>query len=177
MKPENRNIRPEKESIMAELQDRVSGALYMILADYHGLNMPQTDELKKSLREKEASYNVVSNRLMRRALNTEVPADLLSGPTVMISGDGDVVEVAKIIRTFSKKNKKPVVKGGILEGKMITADEVGQLAQLPAKQVLQAQLLGTLMAPCSQLVGVMHQKVASLVYVLNAVREKKEQEA
>lgn len=177
MKPENRNIRPEKVSMMAELKDRVSGALYMIVADYNGMDMPKTDELKNSLREQNASYNVVSNRLIEKALETDVPAGLFSGPTATISGSGDVVEVAKIVKKFSTENKMPVIKGGILEGKSITADEVVQLAQLPAKPVLQAQLLGTLTAPCGQLVGVMNQKVSSLLYALNAVIEKKEQNA
>jgi len=174
MKPENKDIRPEKKSIAAEIDERVSGALYMILADYTGMNMPQTTELKKSLREKEASFNVVNNRLLNRALDGKV-ADLLKGQTAMIYGSGDVVEVAKIIKKFSAQNKTATVKGGFLEGKVITGDQVIELAKLPSKDVLRAMLLGTLQAPCSQLVGVLDQKVASLVYVLDAVRTKKEE--
>jgi large subunit ribosomal protein L10 len=174
MKPENKDIRPEKKSIAAELDERLSGALYMILADYTGMDMPQTTELKKSLRETEASFNVVNNRLLNRALDGKV-ADLLKGQTAMIYGSGDVVEVAKIIKKFSAQNKTATVKGGYLEGKVITADQVVELAKLPSKDVLRAMLLGTLQAPCSQLVGVLDQKVASLVYVLDAVRTKKEE--
>jgi large subunit ribosomal protein L10 len=140
------------------------------------MDMPQTTELKKNLREKEASFNVVNNRMLKRTLDN--PADeLLKGQTAMIYGSGDVVQVAKIIKKFSSQNKKPVIKGGYLEGKMITGDEVAELAKLPAKEVMQAMLLGTLQAPCSQLVGALDQKVASLVYVLDAVKTKKEQEA
>ena len=91
----------------------------------------------------------------------------------MIYGSGDVVEVAKVIRKFTAANKKPVVKGGFVEGKAVSAEDVAELAKLPSKDVLRAMLLGTLLAPCSQLVGVMNQKVASLVYVLNAVKEKR----
>ncbi len=174
MKPENKDIRPEKKSIAAELDERVAGAVYMILADYTGMNMPQTTELKKSLRENDASFNVVNNRLLNRALNGEV-ADLLKGQTAMIYGSGDVVEVAKIVKKFSTQNKTATVKGGLLEGKVITGDQVIELAKLPSKDVLRAMLLGTLQAPCSQLVGVLDQKVASLVYVLDAVRAKKEE--
>ena len=176
MKPENKDIRPEKKSIAAELDERVSGALYMILTDYTGMDMPQTTELKKSLRETEASFNVVNNRLLNRALDGKV-ADLLKGQTAMIYGSGDVVEVAKIIKKFSAQNKTATVKGGYLEGKVITSDQVIELAKLPSKDVLRAMLLGTLQAPCSQLVGVLDQKVASLVYVLDAVRTKREEEA
>ncbi len=176
MKPESKGIRPEKQSITTELDERVSGALYMILADYTGMDMPQTTELKKNLRDNEASFNVVNNRMLKRALDGQA-ADLLKGQTAMIYGTGDVVQVAKVIKKFAATNKKPVVKGGILEGKMISGAEVGELAMLPPKEVMQAVLLGTLQAPCSQLVGVLDQKVASLVYVLDAARSKKEQEA
>ena len=176
MKPESKGIRPEKESIAAELGERVSGALYMILADYTGMDMPQTIELKNNLRDREATFSVVNNRMLKRTLEGEA-ADLLKGQTAMIYGEGDVVEVAKIIRKFTKENKKPAIKGGYLEGKLISGEEVSELALLPAKEVLQAMLLGTLQAPCTQLVGVMNQKVASLVYVLDAVKTKIEQEA
>jgi large subunit ribosomal protein L10 len=175
MKPESKGIRPEKQSMTAELEERVSGALYMILADYTGMDMPQTTELKQSLREREATFSVVKNRMLKRSMDGQA-AELLKGPTAMICGSGDVVEVAKVIRKFTAKNKKPVIKGGYLEGKLISGNEVAELAKLPAKEVLQAILLGTLQAPCSQLVGVLNQKVASLVYVLDAVKTKKEQE-
>jgi large subunit ribosomal protein L10 len=176
MKPDSKGIRPEKKSIAAELEERVSGALYMILTDYTGMDMPQTTELKQNLRDKDASFNVINNRMLDRTLETEASA-LLKGQTAMIYGSGDVVEVAKIIKKFTAANQKPTIKGGFMEGKAITADEIVELAKLPAKEVLQAMLLGTLQAPCSQLVGVMHQKVSTLVYVLDAAKTKQEQEA
>jgi len=177
MKPESKGIRPEKKSIAAELDERISGALYMILADYVGMDMPKTTELKQQLREKDASFNVVNNRMLNRALDGRATADLLKGQTAIIYGSGDVVEVAKVIKKFAAVNKKPVVKGGYLEGKAVSGAEVAELAKLPPKEVLQAMLLGTLQAPCTQLVGVMDQKIASLVYVLDAAKTKMEQEA
>ena len=176
MKPESKGIRPEKKSISAELDGRISGALYMILADYAGMDMPKTTELKQQLREKDAAFNVVNNRMLNRILDGRA-TDLLKGQTAMIYGAGDVVEVAKVIRKFTVANQMPVVKGGYLEGKAISGAEVTELAKLPAKEVLQAMLLGTLQAPCTQLVGVMDQKIASLVYVLDAAKTKMEQEA
>ncbi len=169
-------MRPEKVAEAAEIDARVSGALYMILADYNGMDMPTTNELKSSLRANGASYNVVKNRMLNRALPMDA-SELLKGQTAMIYGEGDVVEVAKVIKKFTAKNQKPVVKGGFVEGKPVSAADVVELAKLPSKDVLRAMLLGTLQAPCSQLVGVMNQKVASLVYVLSAVKDKKEQEA
>ena len=161
----------------AEIEERVSGALYLILADYDGMNMPMTNEFKNSLRENGASFNVVKNRMLDRAMPMDI-SGLLKGKTAMIYGDGDVVEVAKVIRKFTIANKqKPVVKGGFVEGKAVSAQDVVALAKLPSKDILRAILLGTLQAPCSQLVGVMNQKVASLVYVLSAAKDKKQQEA
>ena len=176
MKPESKGIRPEKQSITTELDERVSGALYMILADYTGMDMPQTTELKKNLRDSEATFNVVKNRMLKRSLDDQ-SAELLKGQTALIYGSGDVVEVAKVIRKFTAANKKPIIKGGYLEGKMISGEQVIELAKLPAKEVMQSILLATLQAPCTQLARVLDQKVASLVYVLDAARTKKEQEA
>jgi len=177
MKPASKGIRPEKQAMAAELDTRINDAQYLILADYTGMDMPQTDELKKGLRENEASFNVVKNRMLRRAFKEEVGEELLKGQTALIYGSGDMVEAAKIIRIFSDKNKKPVIKGGFLEGKMISGNEVIELSKLPSKDILRAMLLGTLQAPCTQLVGVLSQKVSSIVYVLDAARTKKEQEA
>jgi len=177
MKPESKGIRPEKQSMAAELDARINDAQYLIFADYTGMDMPQTDELKKSLRENDATFNVVKNRMLKRAFKNELHVDILKGQTALIHGSGDVVEAAKIVRTFSEKNTKPTIKGGILEGKIITGDEVVALSKLPSKDILRAMLLGTLQAPCTQLVGVLSQKVSSIVYVLDAARTKKEQEA
>lgn len=176
MKPEEKGIRPEKVSEAAELDQRVAGALYMIIADYTGMDMPTTTALKNSLRETGASFNVVKKTMISRAVDQDI-TDLLKGQTAMIYGEGDVVEVAKVIKNFTAKNAKPVVTGGLVEGKAVTANDVVELAKLPSKDVLRAMLLGTLQAPCSQLVGVMNQKVSQLVYVLSAVKDKKEQEA
>ncbi len=176
MKPEDKQHRPEKVAMASEIDGRVAGALYMILADYDGMDMPMTTALKSSLRENGASFNVVKNRMLKRAMEEDI-TDLLKGQTAMIYGEGDVVEVAKVIRKFTVANKKPVVKGGFVEGKAVSAEDVIALAKLPSKDVLRAMLLGTLQAPSRNLASVLNQKVASLVYVLSAVKEKKEQEA
>ncbi|MBN2161822.1 MAG: 50S ribosomal protein L10 [Pontiellaceae bacterium] len=176
MKPEDKQHRPEKVAMAAEIDERVSGALYMILADYDGMDMPMTTELKNSLRANGASYNVVKNRMLNRSMEEDL-SSMLKGQTAMIYGDGDVVEVAKVIKKFTATNKKPVIKGGFVEGKAVSAEDVVELAKLPSKDVLRAMLLGTLQAPSRNLASVLNQKVASLVYVLSAVIEKKEKEA
>lgn len=173
MKPKEKGIRPEKIAIDMELKEHVSQAAYMIIADYTGMDMPATTSLKDSLNDSGARFSVVKNRMLARSFDSNA-TDLLKGQSAMIYGDGDVVEVAKIINKFRKENEVPLIKGGIFEGKSINAEEVEELAKLPSKEVLYSMLVGTLQAPMSQVVGVMNNKVSSLVYVLEAARNKKE---
>lgn len=174
MSTEKNNLRPEKKAMYNEVQESVSGALYLILADYTGMSMPETAEFKKQLRGADANVKVVKNRMLQLICEDLGP---VSGPTAMVFGEGDVVEVAKILKKFSAEKEKPLLKGGLLEGAVLSAEDVAALAKLPGKKELQAKLVGTLAAPMTQVVGVMNQKVCSLLYVLNAVREKKEQAA
>ncbi|MCU0858331.1 MAG: 50S ribosomal protein L10 [Pontiellaceae bacterium] len=152
MSRDNKKIRPEKKAMYNEVQENVSGALYMLLTDYKGMTMPQTDEFKKLLRGADARVKVVKNSMLGR-ISSDMGCDLsqtLSGPTAVIYGSGD------------------------LEGAILSAKDVGDLATMPGKKELQARLVGTVAAPMTQLVGVMNQKVCSLLYVLKAVAEKKE---
>ncbi len=174
MSTEEKKIRLEKQAMYNEVQESVSGALYMLLADCTGMSMLETLEFKKELSGADAEMKVVKNRMLTRICDG---LDTLTGPTAMICGSGDVVEVAKILRKFSAETEKPAVKGGLLEGAVLSAEDVVALAKLPGKKELQAKLVGTLAAPMTQLVGVMDQKVCSLLYVLNAVRDQKEQAA
>ena len=174
MSIELKDLRPEKQAMYHEVQESVSDASYMLLADCRGMSMPETLELKKQLRGADAKIKVVKNRMLIR-----ICEDLgtLTGPTSVICGSGDVVNVAKIIEQFSTETETPVVKGGLLDGSVLSADDVVALAKLPGKKEMQAKLVGTLAAPMTQVVGVMNQKVCSLLYVLNAVCEKKEEAA
>ncbi len=172
MKPKEKGIRPEKKSMVAELEGHVSDALYMIIADYAGMDMPTTTALKNLLRENGVRFCVVKNRMLGRAINVGA-ADLLKGQTAMIYGEGDVVEAAKVVQKFTTRNAKPTIRGGFAEGRRMNGEEFVQLAQIPPKDGLCAMLLGVLKAPCGQLAGLLHQKVASLVYVLEEARKSK----
>lgn len=178
MKAEGKNIRPEKQAMVQELKDQVSGSLYVLLADYGGMDMPKTDALRGQLRGQESEFHVVKNRLLKVA-GSELGLDeleaMLSGATAMVTGSGDVVEVGKVLRKFSTENEQPVLKGGMLEGAVLSAEDVVALSKLPPLQQLQGKLVGTLAAPMTQLVGVMKQKLLSLVYVLQAAQQKKEE--
>lgn len=169
-------IRPEKKAAYDELREKISGSVFVILADYKGLSVAKTTELKKRLRGAKASIQVVKNRVFGHVAKDMGLAGLdgeLSGPSAMVYGQGDVVHAAKILKDFVKEHALPVVKLGSLRGVVLTAADVAQLASLPSREVLLSKLVGTLAAPLSNLVGVLNQKTASIVYVLKAAADKK----
>jgi large subunit ribosomal protein L10 len=169
-------MRPEKESIARELKEKVEAASFFILADYQGLNVTETETLRGKLVEADARMMVIRNRQFKHVLKemkVEGVDGGLNGPTALFYGDGDVVEVSKVLKSFARTTQKPVVKLGLLEGRIISADDVNELATLPSLDQLRSSLVGTLAAPMTQLAGVFNQKLASLVYVLKAAEEKK----
>lgn len=174
-------VRPEKEAMVAELRQRLESAKYVFLADYTRLNMPKTLELRKRLRGTGARMQVVRNSLLTQAargLSLPSMEAGLQGPTAMVVGSGDAVEAAKTLVEFIKANNQiPALKMGALGDRALTAEEIKTLAAMPARPVLLAQFLGTLSAPMSDLVGVLQQKLASVVYVLKAAQEKREKES
>lgn len=173
-------MRPEKQSIVKELADQMAGATYAIFTDYSKMDMVRTSALRKTLRASGATFEVVPNRMFRVAVKELPIADAaakLTGPTALVFGSGDAAETAKALKTFATAEKMPVVKSGWVEGQVLTAEEVDRLASLPSKKVMQGMLVGTLAAPMRNLVGVFSQKLASLCYVLNAAKEKKESAA
>lgn len=181
MQAERTKVRPEKESMLAELRERIEGSAYVYLADYKGLDMAKTTDLRGRLRKAGSRMQVVRNTLLRRAAEAsgrdEVGQGGLEGPTAVVVGTGDPVEVAKVIVDFAREHDKPAIKGGSLDGRALSVAQVMELAHLPPLPVLQGLFVGTLAAPMSGLVGVFQQKMASIVYVLKAVQEKKEQPA
>jgi large subunit ribosomal protein L10 len=169
-------MRPEKESMVREIRDDLKKAKYMILADYRGLKAEQMTALRSQMRGGKAGLKVVKNSLLgnaARELGYEDMGKILGGPTAMITGDGDIKVVAKALKTYIEENKLPILKGGILDGKVITAAMVEEMASLPAREILLGMMVGTVAAPMSRLVGAMNQKLASLLYVLKAIEEKK----
>jgi len=169
-------MRPEKESIISELRTKMSDAVFVIIADYQGLSVEKTDQLRQRLLKADAKIQVVKNRVLGHIAESAGLGgmrDKLTGPSAMVYGKGDVSQVAKILKDFIKENEKPVVKVGALEGVVLTAADVEQLASLPSREQLLSMMVGTLAAPMSRLVGVFQQKPASLLYVLQAAADKK----
>jgi large subunit ribosomal protein L10 len=170
-------MRPEKEAIVRDIKEQLSAATFAILADFTHMDTAKTATLRRKLRETDARFQVVPNRLFRvvaKELNYAGIEAGLKGPTAIVYGAGDVAATAKALREFIKGNNKiPVVKLGHMDGAVLSVADVEALATMPPKKVLQGMLVGTIAAPMSNLVGVMSQKLASLVYVLKAVADKK----
>ncbi len=173
---ESKTYRPEKEAIVEEIRRGVSASSFVFLADFKGLSVARAAELRKRLRPLQARFQVVPNRLFQQAVR-DLPAaalkPMLKGPTAMVTGRGDAVEIAKALRDFAKETQSGAAKGGCLDGALLSPAEVTALAALPGKSALRAMMVGTLAAPLRGFVGVLNQKLASLIYVLKAAEEKK----
>jgi large subunit ribosomal protein L10 len=178
MKPAGKSVRAEKRAFVGEIRDVIDRASCLFLAECGNLKVADTQELKGRLRKSDAAFKVVKNTMLRQAVLDEPYLKelerALTGRTALVSADGDATEIAKILRTFAKETDRLSVKAGVLDGRALSERDVDELAQLPSKEEMQAKVVGTLAAPMMQLVGVMNQKLCSLVYVLKAVQEKKE---
>jgi large subunit ribosomal protein L10 len=169
-------MRPEKESLISELRGKIADSVFVIIADYQGLTVEKTDLLRQRLLKADARIQVVKNRVLGHVAKDAglgAMRDHLNGPSAMVYGKGDASQTAKILKEFIKEHEKPVIKAGALEGVVLTAADVEQLASLPSRETLLSMVVGTIAAPMSQLVGVFQQKVSSLLYVLQAAADKK----
>ena len=171
-------MRAEKSSILQEVRGKLSGSSFGILANFKGLSVVKTDDLRRRLRGAKADFTVVPNKQFGMAAKecgyTDLGKTALKGPSALVYGKGDVVAAAKILKDFIKENdKKPELKVGGLQGTLLSPTDVECLAALPSREILLGQVVGTIAAPMSQLVGVLQQKVASVVYVVKACADKK----
>jgi large subunit ribosomal protein L10 len=170
-------MRPEKNLVINEIKARVDKTPYVLLTDYTGMQVPQFNELRNRLSGAKAELRVVKNTLLRRALKDSNLPDLesyLHGQSAVVIGDSDVSAAAKVLKNFTAEFKKPVLKVGILDRAVLSVDEVTALADLPSKDVLQAKLLGLLMAPASTLVRLINTPASQVAQVLKAHSEKGE---
>jgi large subunit ribosomal protein L10 len=168
----------QKAEQVDEIAERLKRAKVAVLTDYRGLTVSQLHDLRTRLRGGEVEYRVVKNTLARRAAEAAgVPAlqSELKGPVAIAFGYDDLGVPAKLINEFVRATRlKLEVVGGLVEGRVFSPDQVKQLADLPSRESLIAQLLGTLQSPVGQLVGIMQTPVQQLVGVLNAYKERLE---
>ena len=165
--------REDKERVVAELTEKLRTADTLIVADYRGLTMPQIDALRGRLLEHGARFNVVKNTLTRRAAEAagaEALLALLEGPSAIafLESDGDPVAVAKALGNAARTTRILSVRGGVLEGRAITGDEIENLAKLPPTDVLRAQVVGAISAPLTTVVGLFTAPLRDLVGILDA---------
>ena len=163
----------DKARVVAELTERLRSAETLIVADYRGLTMPQIDDLRGKLLEHGAKFTVVKNTLTRRAAK-DAGADallaLLDGPSAIafIEADGDMVAVAKALADSARDTKVLAIRGGILEGKEISADDVDELSKLPPLEILRGQVLGAVIAPLTQLLALVNAPLQNLYGLIEA---------
>lgn len=170
-------MRPEKNSIISEIQVKVNAAPFVLLTEYAGMRVDHFNELRKRLHGVGAEYRVVKNTLLRRALkDSKLPEfdGLLNGQTAVILGDKDVSAAAKILKTFASEFTKPVIKAGILDNAILDKSAILALADLPSREVLLGKILGLLQAPASQLVRLLNTPAAQVAQVIKANSEKEQ---
>jgi large subunit ribosomal protein L10 len=172
--------RSEKERLVAELTDRLKSTETLIVADYRGLSVPEIDELRGKLLEHGARFSVVKNTLTKRAAEAagvEALLALLEGPTAIafLESDGDPVATAKALDDAAR-TEVLVIKGGILDGAEIAAEDVKRLAKLPPTDTLRAQLVGALAGSLTTVVGLFAAPMRDIVGVIDArIRQLEEQ--
>ena len=171
----------QKAQVIDELAAQLGEAQAIYAVDYRGISVPQAAELRASLREHDASFRVVKNTLTLRAADqagVEAIKDLVAdGPTALTFVRGDAALAAKALDTFSRRADVLVLKGGVLEGRVLVADEVRSLARLPSREVLTAQFAGIVASPLTGLVRGLGSLVSGLAVALAQVRDQKEQDA
>lgn len=169
-------MRPEKVAIVDEIRSRVTGMSHLILTNYKGMKVEQAKELRKRLAKQKSEFHVVKNSYFKKAV-FDLPGmrieEQLDIPLAIVFGKGDGIAAAKVIDGFTREYNVVAIAGGFLDGRRFSAVEFRQLVKLPSRSTLLGMLAGALAAPMSSLAGVMRQKVASVVYALQAVQELK----
>jgi large subunit ribosomal protein L10 len=168
--------RADKAAAVAELTEAFRDSSAAVLTEYRGLTVAELKELRRSLGAN-AKYAVVKNTLTKiaaREAGVDTFESLLEGPSAIAFVSGDAVEVAKSLRSFGREHPSLVVKGGILDGKPLTADEIRRLADLESREVLLAKLAGGFIAPAQQFVTVLAAPLRQLGQVLGALHAKLE---
>ena len=170
--------RAKKETFVEELKERVGRAPVLYLTDFTGLNVKAMTELRSSLRKSGAEYVVVKNRLAKRVFDQSetLPdiTDSLVGPTGFVFGYEDAAAAAKALSEFAKEHdKKPALKLGVMENKILQPEQVEKIAKLPPREQLFAELAGALKAPMSMLATALEAKLQETAGLLDALKEER----
>jgi large subunit ribosomal protein L10 len=167
--------RSDKEQLVTELTQKLTGASALYYTDFSGLNVKRMTDLRRRLRKAGVEYVVIKNTLALRAVNESgLVGERLRGPTGLVIGP-DPVAAAKVLTDFARENdQKPGIKGGMLDGRAIGVDQVKQLATLPSREQMLAELAGGLQAPLAAFVGALNGLLYTFVGALDALRTQRE---
>jgi large subunit ribosomal protein L10 len=167
--------REEKAAVIDQVATQIQEAEAIYAVDYRGISVTQVAELRARLAEADASLRVVKNSLTERAADqagAEALKELLEGPTAFTFVRGDAALAAKAIATFRREHEVPQFKGGTLNGDALSVDQIEDIAKLPARNVLDGQLVGVLASPVTSLVRGLNQLIAGLAIQLGAIAEQ-----
>jgi len=179
-KQEKIDKKAEKAATVADITARLKASSTAVLADYRGMTVGQMRELRSKLRGGGIEMVVVKNTLARRAAKAAGYEPLgaeLVGPVAMLFAVDDVSAPARLLSEYIRANRKMVIKAGLLEGQVIKADAVTELADLPSREVLLSRLLGAMQAPLGNLASVLQAPIVKLARTLDAVRHQKESQS
>ncbi|MGI5147430.1 50S ribosomal protein L10 [Plantactinospora sp. CA-294935] len=171
-------VRADKATAVAELTEYFRNSGATVLTEYRGLTVSQLTQLRRSL-GRDTTYEVAKNTLAKRAATDAGIAgldELFTGPTALTFVSGDVVEAAKGLREFAKANPRLVIKGGVFEGRAITADEVNKLADLESREVLLAKMAGAMKGSLSKAAALFQAPLAQTARLAAALQDKREKE-
>jgi large subunit ribosomal protein L10 len=169
--------RLEKEKVLSKITGEIDAASMVLFVDFRGLSVGQITDLRRQVRKEGGRVSVYKNTLTRRALSdlgVSYPDSFLIGPSAVVHTEGDVVKLTKTIVNFSKGIEKFSIKGGLLEKSVVDPSGVKALAELPGREELLSKLVGVLQQPITQLVQNLSSPTRGLVYVLSAIKEKKQ---
>ena len=171
--------REEKSAAIKEIAAQIEGAEAIFAVDYRGISVSQAAELRAKLREADASFRVVKNRLTKIAadqVGEQRLPELLSGPTALTFVRGDTAQAAKAISTFNKEHEVLTYKGGFMGDVGLDEEQFKSIARLPAREVLDGQLAGVVASPLTGLVRGLGSMVSGLANQLQQLQEQKEKE-
>jgi len=167
----------QKEALLNSLKEKLQNMKASVFVNFMGLDVKSTEELRGKCRENDAEYLVAKKTILKRALvesgYKEFEEKNFEGETAVVFGNGDEVSPARTVVEFSKDHEQIKVLAGILEGKVIEDTQIIALSKLPSRDELLAKAVGSIAAPLSGLVNVLHGNLKGLVYALSAIRDKK----
>lgn len=164
-----------REKMLEKVKLGADSANGVFFVGFNALSSEKINEFRTKLRAANAKVLVAKNNVIARNYEEDLN-EILSGPTAVIFSNEDVVEAAKIICDFRKENETLAVKGGLMDAKVLTGEEVEALSKLPSRQVLLGMLVNVIASPITSLVNDLSQIIAKLPQVINAIKEKKEKE-